>query len=84
VLYFADFASGAMLKNIVDRAKRLAIKQSITQDTHGIGLDHLDQAVRDELKESEDLPATTNPDDWARVSGRKGEQITNLRILTSR
>ncbi|WP_130012441.1 proteasome ATPase [Serinicoccus sediminis] len=81
VLYFRDFASGAMVHNIVDRAKKLAIKDSLTLGEHGLRERHLEQAYLDEFKENEDLPNTTNPDDWARVSGKKGERITYIRTL---
>ncbi|WP_299518391.1 proteasome ATPase [uncultured Serinicoccus sp.] len=81
VLYFRDFASGAMVHNIVDRAKKLAIKDSLTLGERGLRERHLEQAYLDEFKENEDLPNTTNPDDWARVSGKKGERITYIRTL---
>ena len=81
VLYFRDFASGAMVHNIVDRAKKLAIKDSLTLGEQGLRERHLEQAYLDEFKENEDLPNTTNPDDWARVSGKKGERITYIRTL---
>ena len=81
IFYFKDFASGAMIQNIVDRAKKKAVKALIEQGERGIKLEHLIEAVRDEFKENEDLPNTTNPDDWARISGRKGERIINVRTL---
>ena len=81
VLYFKDFASGAMIHNIVDRAKKLAIKDLLTSGEEGLRERHLERAYLDEYKENEDLPNTTNPDDWARVSGRKGERITYIRTL---
>jgi proteasome-associated ATPase len=81
IFYFKDFGSGAMLKNIIDRAKKKAVKRSITGDEPGIRLDDMLDAVREEFKENEDLPNTTNPDDWARISGRKGEKIINVRTL---
>jgi proteasome-associated ATPase len=81
IFYFKDFASGAMIQNIVDRAKKKAVKRLIEQGERGIQLDDLIDAVRDEFKENEDLPNTTNPDDWARISGRKGERIINVRTL---
>ncbi len=83
IFYFKDFSSGAMLKNIVDRAKKKAVKRSVTQGEPGIRLDDLLEAVREEFKENEDLPNTTNPDGWARISGRKGEKIINVRTLIS-
>ncbi|MBW2414532.1 MAG: hypothetical protein JRG76_08490 [Deltaproteobacteria bacterium] len=70
-----------MIKNIVDRAKKKAIKRFIDSDEPGICLDDMVDAYRDEFKENEDLPNTTNPDDWARISGRKGEKIINVRTL---
>jgi proteasome-associated ATPase len=81
LLYFKDFNSGAMIENIVARAKKMAIKRFL--DTGGKGLvpDDLFQAVLDEFKENEDLPNTTNPDDWARISGKKGERIVYIRTL---
>ncbi|NRA03079.1 MAG: proteasome ATPase [Myxococcales bacterium] len=79
--YFKDFSSGAMLRNIVDRAKKRAVKRLITKQEGGIQTVDLLEAVRDEFKENEDLPNTTNPDDWARISGRKGERIINVRTL---
>src|SRR5579872_6677189 len=81
VLYFKDFASGAMIENIVRRAKKLAIKRKIAGDSAGIRTDDLLRAIRQEYKEHEDLPNSTNPDDWAKVSGKKGERIVYLRVL---
>jgi proteasome-associated ATPase len=81
IFYFKDFASGAMLENIVARAKRKAVKRLIGGGERGIMADDLIQSVREEFKENEDLPNTTNPDDWARISGRKGERIINVRTL---
>jgi len=81
IFYFKDFASGAMIENIVARAKKMAVKRLIDHGERGIQVDDLQQAVRDEFKENEDLPNTTNPDDWARISGRKGERIINVRTL---
>jgi proteasome-associated ATPase len=81
IFYFKDFASGAMIQNIVDRAKKKAVKRLIEQSERGIQLIDLIDAVREEFKENEDLPNTTNPDDWARISGRKGERIINVRTL---
>ncbi len=81
VLYFKDFNSGAMIQNIVDRAKKMAIKDLLDHDQKGIRVSHLLQACVDEFKENEDLPNTTNPDDWARISGKKGERIVFIRTL---
>jgi proteasome-associated ATPase len=81
VLYFKDFNSGAMIENIVRRAKKEAIKRFLSTGEKGIKTDDLQQAIRDEFKENEDLPNTTNPDDWARISGKKGERIVYVRTL---
>ncbi len=81
VLYFKDFNSGAMIQNIVDRAKKMAIKDFIDHGQKGLRVSHLLQACVDEFKENEDLPNTTNPDDWARISGKKGERIVFIRTL---
>ena len=81
VLYFKDFNSGAMIQNIVDRAKKMAIKDLLDHDQQGLRVSHLLQACVDEFKENEDLPNTTNPDDWARISGKKGERIVFIRTL---
>jgi proteasome-associated ATPase len=81
VLYFKDFNSGAMIQNIVDRAKKMAIKDFLDQNQKGLRVSHLLQACVDEFKENEDLPNTTNPDDWARISGKKGERIVFIRTL---
>jgi proteasome-associated ATPase len=81
IFYFKDFASGAMIENIVARAKKRAVKRLIENQERGIRLDDLIESVNDEFKENEDLPNTTNPDDWARISGRKGERIINVRTL---
>jgi proteasome-associated ATPase len=81
VLYFKDFNSGAMIQNIVDRAKKMAIKDYLDHDQHGLRVQHMLQACVDEFKENEDLPNTTNPDDWARISGKKGERIVFIRTL---
>jgi proteasome-associated ATPase len=81
VLYFKDFNSGAMIQNIVDRAKKMAIKDFLEQNQRGLRVQHMLQACVDEFKENEDLPNTTNPDDWARISGKKGERIVFIRTL---
>jgi proteasome-associated ATPase len=83
VLYFRDFNSGAMIQNIVDRAKKMAIKEFLETGQKGLRIAHLLTACVDEFKENEDLPNTTNPDDWARISGKKGERIVYIRTLIS-
>jgi proteasome-associated ATPase len=83
VLYFKDFNSGAMIQNIVDRAKKMAIKDLLEHGQRGLRVQHMLQACLDEFKENEDLPNTTNPDDWARISGKKGERIVFIRTLIS-
>ncbi|HEY7046344.1 MAG TPA: proteasome ATPase [Jatrophihabitantaceae bacterium] len=82
-LYFKDFNSGAMIQNIVDRAKKMAIKDVLTTGSRGLRVSHLLAACVDEFRENEDLPNTTNPDDWARISGKKGERIVYIRTLVS-
>jgi proteasome-associated ATPase len=82
-LYFKDFNSGAMIQNIVDRAKKMAIKDLLTTGQRGLRVSHLLAACVDEFRENEDLPNTTNPDDWARISGKKGERIVYIRTLVS-
>ncbi|HET8582999.1 MAG TPA: hypothetical protein VFL65_07080, partial [Jatrophihabitans sp.] len=82
-LYFKDFNSGAMIQNIVDRAKKMAIKDLLTNAQRGLRVQHLMAACVDEFRENEDLPNTTNPDDWARISGKKGERIVYIRTLVS-
>ena len=81
VLYFRDFSSGAMIENIVRRAKKSAIKRTIESGEKGIIESDLIEAIAQEFKEHEDLPNTTNPDDWARISGKKGERIVFIRTL---
>src|SRR5688572_2860126 len=81
VMFFKDFSSGAMIENIVRRAKKLAIKREIAGDGRGILTQHLLDSIRQEYKEHEDLPNSTNPDDWAKISGKKGERIVYMRIL---
>jgi proteasome-associated ATPase len=83
VLYFKDFSSGAMIENIVRRAKKTAIKRAIAGEAKGINEQDLIDAIHQEYKENEDLPNTTNPDDWARISGKKGERIVYIRTLVS-
>ncbi len=83
VLYFKDFNSGAMIQNIVDRAKKMAIKDHLDSGARGVRIGHLMAACIDEFKENEDLPNTTNPDDWARISGKKGERIVFIRTLVT-
>jgi proteasome-associated ATPase len=83
VLYFKDFNSGAMIENIVARAKKMAIKDFLETGQKGLRLQHLMTACIDEFKENEDLPNTTNPDDWARISGKKGERIVYIRTLVT-
>ena len=83
VMYFKDFASGAMIENIVRRSKKTAIKRSIATGSYGIRLDDLLGSIRQEYKEHEDLPNTTKPDDWAKISGKKGERIVFIRTLLS-
>jgi proteasome-associated ATPase len=81
VLYFKDFASGAMIESIVRRAKKLALKRLIGGGTKGVSEADLLAAVREEVTENEDLPNTAHPDDWARIAGRKGERIVDARRL---
>ena len=81
VLYFKDFSSGAMIESVVRRAKKLALKRYIQTSEKGINLDDLLNAVREEFKENEDLPNTTNPDDWAKIAGKKGERIVYVKPL---
>jgi len=81
VLYFKDFSSGAMIESVVRRAKKLALKRYIAGGQKGIMVDDLLTAVREEFKENEDLPNTTNPDDWAKIAGKKGERIISVTML---
>ena len=83
VLYFRDFNSGAMIQNIVDRAKKKAIKSVLETAQPGLRMTHLLDSIVDEFAENEDLPNTTNPDDWARISGKKGERIVYIRTLVT-
>ena len=83
IMYFKDFASGAMIENIVRRAKKLAIKRLIAGGPKGIRAEDLIASIHQEYKEHEDLPNTTNPDDWAKISGKKGERIVYIRTLVT-
>ncbi len=83
ILYFKDFNSGAMIQNIVDRAKKSAIKEFLDTGQRGIRVDHVINACVEEFRENEDLPNTTNPDDWARISGKKGERIVFVRTIVA-
>ena len=82
VLYFKDFASGALIEGIVSRAKKYAVKRAIAKEGVGLRSEDLIRAIREEFKEHEDLPNTTNPDDWAKVAGKKGEKIVHLRTIS--
>jgi len=81
IMYFKDFSSGAMIENIVRRAKKLAIKRFLRTNERGIRVDDMFESIHQEYKEHEDLPNTTNPDDWAKISGKKGERIIYIRTL---
>jgi proteasome-associated ATPase len=81
LLYFKDFSSGAMIENIVRRAKKDAIKREIAGGSRGVSTQDLLSAIKQEFREHEDLPNTTNPDDWAKISGKKGERIVYVRTL---
>jgi proteasome-associated ATPase len=81
VLYYKDFNSGAMIQNVVDRAKKTAIKDFLATGQKGLRVEHMLSSCVEEFKENEDLPNTTNPDDWARISGKKGERIVYIRTL---
>jgi proteasome-associated ATPase len=83
VMYFKDFNSGAMIQNVVDRAKKYAIKAVLETGQPGLRIQHLLDSIVDEFAENEDLPNTTNPDDWARISGKKGERIVYIRTLVT-
>jgi proteasome-associated ATPase len=83
VMYFKDFNSGAMIQNVVDRAKKYAIKSVLETGQRGLRIQHLLDSIVDEFAENEDLPNTTNPDDWARISGKKGERIVYIRTLVT-
>ncbi len=82
VLYFKDFASGALIEGIVSRAKKFAVKRVIAKEGHGLRAEDFIRAIREEFKEHEDLPNTTNPDDWAKVAGKKGEKIVHIRTIS--
>jgi proteasome-associated ATPase len=81
VLYFKDFSSGAMIESVVRRAKKFALKRCIAGGEKGLTTADLLAAVREEFKENEDLPNTTNPDDWAKIAGKKGERIVYIKSL---
>jgi proteasome-associated ATPase len=83
ILYFKDFSSGALIEGVVSRAKKYAIKRAIANEGKGLRNEDLMRAVRDEFKEHEDLPNTTNPDDWAKIAGKKGEKIIHVRTITT-
>jgi proteasome-associated ATPase len=83
VLYFKDFASGAMIESIVRRAKKLALKRYIGRGDRGIAIDDLVTAVREEFKENEDLPNTSNPDDWAKIADRKRDRIVSIKLVAT-
>jgi proteasome-associated ATPase len=83
ILYYKDFSSGAMIENIVRRAKKLAIKRVIAGGPKGVSAADLLASIKQEYKEHEDLPNTTNPDDWAKISGKKGERIVFIRTLVA-
>jgi proteasome-associated ATPase len=83
VMYFKDFNSGAMIQNVVDRSKKYAIKSVLESGDRGLRIQHLLDSIVDEFAENEDLPNTTNPDDWARISGKKGERIVYIRTLVT-
>lgn len=83
IMYFKDFNSGAMIQNVVDRAKKNAIKSVLETGQRGLRIQHLLDSIVDEFAENEDLPNTTNPDDWARISGKKGERIVYIRTLVT-
>ena len=84
ILFFKDFSSGAMIENIVRRAKKLSIKRTIAGGTRGIGTQDLLDSIKQEFREHEDLPNTTNPDDWAKISGKKGERIVYVRTIMAK
>ena len=84
ILYFRDFSSGAMIENIVRRTKKAAIKRFLDIGEKGIKAEDLLASITQEFKEHEDLPNTTNPDDWAKVSGKKGERIVYVRTLVKK
>jgi proteasome-associated ATPase len=77
-LHFKDFVSGATLRNIADRAKKYAVKDVLSTGQGGIGQEHLDRAIAEEFAENEDLPSGAHPDDWARISGRRGRRIEDV------
>jgi proteasome-associated ATPase len=81
IYYFKDFVSGAMIEHIVRRAKKYALKRFIATSQWGLKCEDFLAAAKDEFKENEELPNTTNPDDWAKIAGRKGEKIINVRML---
>ncbi|MHB1139081.1 MAG: proteasome ATPase [Microthrixaceae bacterium] len=81
IMFFKDFSSGAMIENVVRRAKKLAIKRQLAGGASGIRVRDLTDSIHQEYKEHEDLPNTTNPDDWAKISGKKGERIVYVRTL---
>jgi proteasome-associated ATPase len=82
ILFFKDFASGALIEGIVSRAKKYAVKRALAKEGRGLKSEDLIRAIREEFKEHEDLPNTTNPDDWAKVAGKKGEKIVHIRTIS--
>jgi proteasome-associated ATPase len=84
ILFFKDFASGAMIENIVRRAKKLSIKRQIGGGSKGISTQDMLDSIKQEFREHEDLPNTTNPDDWAKISGKKGERIVYVRTIMAK
>ncbi len=83
ILYFKDFASGALIEGIVARAKKYSVKRTIANEAKGLKSEDFIRAIREEFKEHEDLPNTTNPDDWAKIAGKKGEKIVHVRTITA-
>ena len=80
-LFWSDFVSGAMLANIVDRAKTSAIKNALRgTTTGGLTVQHVEDAVAAEAHDNEDLPDTTNPAEWARIYGHTNKRVVDISV----
>ena len=81
VLYTKDLCSGAIIENIVNRAKYLAVKELIGTGRRGLSLGHIITALRGEFEENEELPSNSNPAEWYRIIGKGGERAIRIRSL---
>jgi proteasome-associated ATPase len=82
-LYWRDLISGALIKSVVDRAKDSAIRRAIAEPDHphGIRLEDLREAVRQEYRENEIFPKSDSLEDWLKLLDFEPENVAAIKPI---